>query len=97
MEFLSSTMLQRLRAVAAAVEPFGRQVLFYLAAAVSDFYVPWPLLVGGGSVCVCVCVCACLCTRTCVKTPLGFNRSCNMRYVCLYLTTMFPGPCWWAV
>lgn len=30
-----------LRAIALSVAPFGRQVAFYLAAAVSDFYIPW--------------------------------------------------------
>ena len=32
---------QSLCAVAHAVEPYGADALFYLAAAVSDFYVPW--------------------------------------------------------
>ncbi|KAL6757555.1 DNA/pantothenate metabolism flavoprotein [Haematococcus lacustris] len=33
--------LQCLRSVALALAPCGAQVLFYLAAAVSDFYLPW--------------------------------------------------------
>lgn len=37
--------VQLLRLVAEAVSPHGRQVLFYLAAAVSDFFVPWQQLV----------------------------------------------------
>ncbi|GFH12767.1 phosphopantothenate--cysteine ligase 2-like isoform X1 [Haematococcus lacustris] len=32
---------QCLRSVALALAPCGAQVLFYLAAAVSDFYLPW--------------------------------------------------------
>jgi hypothetical protein len=35
---------QSLRAVADAVAPYGADALFYLAAAVSDFYVPWSRL-----------------------------------------------------
>ncbi|KAF8065879.1 phosphopantothenate--cysteine ligase 1 [Scenedesmus sp. PABB004] len=37
--------LQCLRAIARAAAPFGPQVAFYLAAAVSDFYLPWSQLV----------------------------------------------------
>ncbi|KAI8468322.1 MAG: DNA/pantothenate metabolism flavoprotein [Monoraphidium minutum] len=36
--------LQYLRAVALAAAPFGPGVMFYLAAAVSDFYIPWSSL-----------------------------------------------------
>jgi hypothetical protein len=32
---------QYLRLVAELLQPFGSQAMFYLAAAVSDFYVPW--------------------------------------------------------
>ncbi|WIA37406.1 hypothetical protein OEZ86_014331 [Tetradesmus obliquus] len=37
--------LQYLRAIGCAAAPFRQQVVFYLAAAVSDFYVPWSQLV----------------------------------------------------
>jgi hypothetical protein len=37
---------QYLRAVARAAAPFGGDCMFYLAAAVSDFYIPWASLVG---------------------------------------------------
>ena len=37
---------QLLETIATRLRPFGAQVLFYLAAAVSDFYVPWEDLVG---------------------------------------------------
>jgi hypothetical protein len=37
--------LQYLRAIGSAAAPYGPQVVFYLAAAVSDFYVPWSQLV----------------------------------------------------
>ncbi|KAF6249061.1 DNA/pantothenate metabolism flavo protein [Scenedesmus sp. NREL 46B-D3] len=37
--------LQYLQAIGHAAAPFGQQVVFYLAAAVSDFYVPWSQLV----------------------------------------------------
>ena len=37
--------LQYLRAIAAQLEPHGPKAMFYLAAAVSDFYIPWPELV----------------------------------------------------
>eukprot|EP00798_Chlamydomonas_sp_ICE-L_P011496 gene11496-34213_t len=33
--------LQYLRTLSVAMQPFGPQVMFYLAAAVSDFYIPW--------------------------------------------------------
>ena len=36
---------QALRAIASAAAPYGGGVLFYLAAAVSDFYIPWSELV----------------------------------------------------
>jgi hypothetical protein len=38
-------LLQYLRAIGCSAAPFGQQVVFYLAAAVSDFYVPWSQLV----------------------------------------------------
>jgi hypothetical protein len=34
-----------LKAIAKALAPLGPQVVFYLAAAVSDFYLPWSQLV----------------------------------------------------
>jgi phosphopantothenate-cysteine ligase len=34
-------MLQSLRVIAMALEPLGPTACFYLAAAVSDFYLPW--------------------------------------------------------
>ena len=37
---------QYLRAIAAALQPAGAAALFYLAAAVSDFYMPWADMVG---------------------------------------------------
>eukprot|EP00775_Hariotina_reticulata_P013340 gene13340-13468_t len=37
--------LQHLKTIAAAARPYGPQVMFYLAAAVSDFYIPWSHLV----------------------------------------------------
>lgn len=37
--------MQCLRVIAAAFQPFGRRAAFYLAAAVSDFYIPWPAMV----------------------------------------------------
>lgn len=40
-----SCLLQYLRAIAQALAPLGPQVVFYLAAAVSDFYLPWSELV----------------------------------------------------
>jgi hypothetical protein len=36
---------QYLRAVARAAAPYGGDCMFYLAAAVSDFYIPWDSLV----------------------------------------------------
>lgn len=39
--------MQLLRTVALSVSNLGSGVLFYLAAAVSDFYVPWSQLVRG--------------------------------------------------
>ena len=36
---------QSLRAIAGALRPCGPKAAFYLAAAVSDFYVPWPRMV----------------------------------------------------
>jgi hypothetical protein len=41
-------LLQHLKAIATAARPYGPQVMFYLAAAVSDFYIPWSHLVWGG-------------------------------------------------
>lgn len=38
-------LLQYLRAIGQALSPLGPQVVFYLAAAVSDFYLPWSELV----------------------------------------------------
>lgn len=38
---------QYLRAIAAALAPGGPAVLFYLAAAVSDFFMPWADMVRG--------------------------------------------------
>ncbi len=38
---------QYLRVVAEALRPLGPRAMFYLAAAVSDFYIPWGQLVGG--------------------------------------------------
>lgn len=37
--------LQYLETTALALRPYGSQVLFYLAAAVSDFFIPWKDLV----------------------------------------------------
>ena len=37
--------MQMLRILALALKPYGRQAMFYLAAAVSDFYIPWSHLV----------------------------------------------------
>ena len=37
--------VQSLRTIAEALRPLGRQAVFYLAAAVSDFYIPWPQMV----------------------------------------------------
>ena len=37
--------LQSLRSIAEALRPLGRHAVFYLAAAVSDFYIPWPQMV----------------------------------------------------
>ena len=37
--------LQSLRTIAEALRPLGRHAVFYLAAAVSDFYIPWPQMV----------------------------------------------------
>ncbi len=34
-------LLQYLRLIAELLQPYGSQAMFYLAAAVSDFYVPW--------------------------------------------------------
>ena len=34
-------MWQYLRAIAEVLRPCGRDAAFYLAAAVSDFFVPW--------------------------------------------------------
>ena len=34
-------MLQSLKVIATALEPLGPTACFYLAAAVSDFYLPW--------------------------------------------------------
>lgn len=38
-------LVQHLKAIGEAAMPYGPQVVFYLAAAVSDFYVPWSQLV----------------------------------------------------
>ena len=37
--------MQSLRAIAQELRPLGRHAAFYLAAAVSDFYIPWPQMV----------------------------------------------------
>lgn len=37
--------MQCLRIISAALRPCGRQAAFYLAAAVSDFYIPWSQMV----------------------------------------------------
>jgi len=37
--------MQSLRCIALAMKPLGPRALFYLAAAVSDFYIPWTELV----------------------------------------------------
>ncbi len=37
--------LQYLQIIAKALGPYGQQAMFYLAAAVSDFYIPWSQLV----------------------------------------------------
>ena len=37
--------MQSLRAIAEELRPLGRHAAFYLAAAVSDFYIPWPQMV----------------------------------------------------
>ena len=38
--------------MATGLKPYGGLVLFYLAAAVSDFYIPWKELVSGTSMIV---------------------------------------------
>ena len=37
--------LQSLRTIAEQLRPLGRHAVFYLAAAVSDFYIPWSQMV----------------------------------------------------
>ena len=37
--------MQYLREIAEQLQVFGRHALFYLAAAVSDFYIPWSEMV----------------------------------------------------
>ncbi|EIE21331.1 DNA/pantothenate metabolism flavo protein [Coccomyxa subellipsoidea C-169] len=37
--------LQSLRVISEGLRPFGRRAAFYLAAAVSDFYIPWSSMV----------------------------------------------------
>jgi hypothetical protein len=37
--------LQCLRVISAELRPWGRRAAFYLAAAVSDFYIPWSSMV----------------------------------------------------
>jgi hypothetical protein len=44
--FPRRSLLQYLRAIGQALAPLGPQVVLYLAAAVSDFYLPWSELVG---------------------------------------------------
>lgn len=41
--------LQYLHAIARALAPGGPAVLFYLAAAVSDFFMPWAEMVRAGA------------------------------------------------
>lgn len=38
---IKCSCLQFLQVIAEAVRPLGRRAAFYLAAAVSDFFVPW--------------------------------------------------------
>ena len=38
-------IVQTLRIIAEQLRPLGRRAAFYLAAAVSDFYIPWPQMV----------------------------------------------------
>ena len=38
-------IMQSLRVIAEQLRPLGRRAAFYLAAAVSDFYIPWPQMV----------------------------------------------------
>ena len=40
---------QLLHLLAVTLQPYGAQVLFYLAAAVSDFFMPWPDMVRAGT------------------------------------------------
>lgn len=42
-------LLQYLKAIAGALAAVGPNALFYLAAAVSDFYLPWQEMVRGCS------------------------------------------------
>ena len=42
---LRGGQVQSLRAIAEELRPLGRHAAFYLAAAVSDFYIPWPQMV----------------------------------------------------
>ena len=42
---LRGGQVQSLRTIAGELRPLGRQAAFYLAAAVSDFYIPWPQMV----------------------------------------------------
>jgi len=41
--------MQILRGVATMLQPLGPRVLYYLAAAVSDFYLPWSEMVCAGA------------------------------------------------
>lgn len=43
-------LIQYLKTVACILQPMGPRVLFYLAAAVSDFYIPWNQMVRLGPV-----------------------------------------------
>lgn len=42
---LRGGQVQSLRAIAQQLRPLGRHAALYLAAAVSDFYIPWPQMV----------------------------------------------------
>jgi len=66
--------LQHLRAVALAAAPYGSGCMFYLAAAVSDFYIPWESLVRptlGEGVCGACLWVYCACTLFWKRSTLG--------------------------
>lgn len=76
--------LQSLRAIAETLRPLGRHAVFYLAAAVSDFYIPWPQMVSPIT-------CATISDMQNLSFPTVLMHQAGMRAFCLVATPVTGG------